>query len=129
MTETRQEAHALSESERLTRITLVSTAFVLLSIIILALVYLATGTSTAVTATLSFAGGVSNIFLPCTLPLAFIIVPLSMAHDYKKGFIMSLLFGLGLIITLAVYGAAVAEIGKYVGLDRATRMATWRTSC
>jgi len=116
------EAHQLSESERLTRITLVSTAFVLLSIIILALVYLATGTSTAVTATLSFAGGVSNIFLPCTLPLAFIIVPMSMAHDYKKGLIMSLLFGLGLVITLAIYGVAVAEIGKYMGLDKATRI-------
>lgn len=116
------EMYRLSESDKLIRITFVSTAFVLLSVIILALVYLSTSTTTAATATLSFAGGVSNIFLPCTLPLAFIIVPLSMAHDYKKGLIMSLLFGLGLIITLAAYGVAIAFIGKYLGLDQATRI-------
>ena len=57
---------ALTDAEKRTRVFFVSTAFVLLSIIIIALVYLATGTSTAATATLSFAGGVSNIFRPCT---------------------------------------------------------------
>lgn len=116
------ETYQLSESDKLVRTSLVSTAFVLLSVIILALVYLSTSTTTAATATLSFAGGVSNIFLPCTLPLAFIIVPLSMAHDYKKGFIMALLFGLGLTITLAAYGVAIAFIGQYLGLDQATRI-------
>lgn len=58
------EQHVLDEAEKRTRITFVSVAFILLSVIILALVYLVTGTSTAATATLSFAGGVSNIFLP-----------------------------------------------------------------
>jgi len=116
------ETYQLSESDKLIRVTLVSIAFVLLSVIILALVYLSMSTATAATATLSFAGGVSNIFLPCTLPLAFIIVPLSMAHDCKKGFIMALLFGLGLIITLAAYGVAIAFVGQYLGLDQTTRI-------
>jgi cytochrome c-type biogenesis protein len=112
----------LTETEKRLRVFFASFAFILLSIIILALVYLSTGTTTAATATLSFAGGVSNIFLPCTLPLAFIIVPLSMAKGYKKGLVMAVLFGLGLTITLAFYGVAVAILGKYMGLDQATRI-------
>jgi cytochrome c-type biogenesis protein len=112
----------LTDAEKRTRVFFVSTAFVLLSLIIIALVYLATSTTTAATATLSFAGGVSNIFLPCTLPLAFVIVPMSMGMGYRKGLTMALLFGLGLVITLAFYGAAVAVLGKYLGLDQATRI-------
>ena len=88
----------LTDAEKRTRVFFVSSAFVLLSIIIIALVYLATSSTTAATATLSFAGGVSNIFLPCTLPLLFVIVPMSMGMGYRKGLTMALLFGLGLII-------------------------------
>ncbi|MEW6353543.1 MAG: cytochrome c biogenesis protein CcdA [Pseudomonadota bacterium] len=116
------EQAVLSEADKKVRIAGASLAFVLLSVIILALVYLATGTTTAATATLSFAGGVSNIFLPCTLPLAFIIVPLSMSQGYRKGLAMAGLFGLGLTITLAFYGVALAALGQYVGLDQATRI-------
>lgn len=112
----------LTNAEKRTRVFFVSSAFVLFSVIIIALVYLATSTTTAATATLSFAGGVSNIFLPCTLPLAFVIVPMSMGMGYRKGLMMALLFGLGLVITLAFYGAAVAVLGKYLGLDQATRI-------
>ncbi|MFZ5790097.1 MAG: cytochrome c biogenesis CcdA family protein [Pseudomonadota bacterium] len=112
----------LTEAEKRIRVTFVATAFVLLSIIIIALVYLATSRTTAATSALSFAGGVSNIFLPCTLPLAFIIVPLSMSEGYRKGLAMAILFGLGLTITLAVYGVALALIGRYLGLDQATRI-------
>ena len=112
----------LTEGEKRMRVSLASLAFALLSVIILSLVYLSTSTTTAATATLSFAGGVSNIFLPCTLPLAFIIVPLSMSEGYRKGLIMAVLFGVGLTITLGLYGIAVAIIGKYLGLDQATRI-------
>lgn len=113
---------SLTEAEKRMRVTFVATAFVLLSIIIIALVYLATSPTTAATAALSFAGGVSNIFLPCTLPLAFIIVPLSMEQGYRKGLGMAVLFGLGLTVTLGLYGIGLAAIGKYVGLDQATRI-------
>lgn len=113
---------SLTDAEKRARVFFVSTAFVLLSIIIIALVYLATSRTTAATATLSFAGGVSNIFLPCTLPLAFVIVPLSMGMGYRKGLTMATFFGLGLTITLAFYGVAVAAIGQYLGLDQATRI-------
>src|SRR4030065_1300686 len=103
----------LTDAERRTRVFFVSGAFVLLSLIIIALVYLATSTTTAATATLSFAGGVSNIFLPCTLPLAFVIWPMSMGKGYRKGLLMAAFFGLGLTITLGFYGVAVAVLGQY----------------
>lgn len=91
----------------------------------LGFVYLATTPTAAATYLLSFAGGISNIVLPCTLPLVFIIVPLAMvatARSHTRGVVMTLMFGLGLIITLGIYGAVVGFIGKYLGLDNATRV-------
>ncbi len=105
-----------------TKIFFISLAFALFTAIVIALTYLATTPIQTLTTILSFAGGVSNIVLPCTLPLVFIIVPLSMGMGYKKGLMMALLFSLGLIIMLAIYGAAIALIGKYLGLDQATRI-------
>jgi len=58
--------------------------------------------------------------LPCTLPLVFIIVPLSMGKGYKKGLSMSLLFGAGLTITIAAYGTGVAILGQTASLDQVT---------
>ncbi|MEW6589071.1 MAG: cytochrome c biogenesis protein CcdA [Thermoproteota archaeon] len=101
---------------------LVIAIFVLGSITLFGFIYLATTPATTLTMLLSFAGGVSNIVLPCTLPLVFIIVPIAMGTSGKKGLIMAALFGIGLIITLSVYGSAVAQIGKFVGLDSATRI-------
>ncbi|OGM92129.1 hypothetical protein A2999_01465 [Candidatus Wolfebacteria bacterium RIFCSPLOWO2_01_FULL_38_11] len=60
----------------------------------------------------SFAAGLSMIVLPCTLPLAFVIVPLSMGKGYVKGFMVALAFGLGVAITLSTYGILAALLGK-----------------
>ncbi len=90
------ETAPLTDAEKRTRVFFASTAFVLLSVIIIALVYLATSTTTAAPATLSFAGGVPNIFLPRAPPLAFVIiviVPMSMGMGYRKGLTMALLCG------------------------------------
>src|SRR3989344_6934338 len=100
------------------KIFFVSLAFGLLTAIIIALTYLATSAGETLTTILSFAGGVSNIVLPCTLPLVFIIVPLSMGKGYKKGLIMALLFGAGLTTTITAYGVAVATLGKSASLDQ-----------
>ncbi len=116
----REEILALQPSQKL-KILFVSLAFGLLTAIIIALTYLATSPGRTLTTILSFAGGVSNIVLPCTLPLVFIIVPLSMGKGYKRGLVMALLFSLGLVVMLAIYGAAIALIGKYLGLDQATK--------
>jgi len=113
----------LSEKEKRLRVYLVSLAFVLLSIVLFGFIFLATTPSKTLTMLLSFSGGISNIVLPCTLPLVFIIVPLSMsAGSARKGLAMAVLFGIGLTITLSIYGAAIAQVGKYLGLDNATRV-------
>lgn len=60
----------------------------------------------------SFAAGLTMIVLPCTLPLAFVIVPLSMGKGAAKGFGMALTFGLGVAITLSFYGVLAAVVGE-----------------
>ncbi|TSC67325.1 MAG: cytochrome c bioproteinis protein transmembrane region, partial [Parcubacteria group bacterium Gr01-1014_72] len=60
----------------------------------------------------AFASGLSMIVLPCTLPLAFVIVPLSMGKGVAKGFFIAVFFGLGVAITLSLYGVLAAALGK-----------------
>lgn len=69
---------------------------------------------------IAYVAGLSMIVLPCTLPLVFIIVPLSMGKGYKKGFAMALLFSLGLVITITSYGIGIAAIGQSTSLDQAS---------
>ncbi len=59
----------------------------------------------------SFATGLTMIVMPCTLPLAFVIVPLSMGKGMIKGISMALSFGLGVAFTLSLYGIAAALLG------------------
>ncbi|MEM3144145.1 MAG: cytochrome c biogenesis protein CcdA [Candidatus Nitrosotenuis sp.] len=67
---------------------------------------------------IAYVAGLSMIVLPCTLPLVFIIVPLSMGQGYRKGLAMSLLFGAGLVVTISLYGLGVAYVGKSASLDQ-----------
>jgi len=67
---------------------------------------------------IAYVAGLSMIVLPCTLPLVFIIVPLSMGQGYKKGLTMALLFGAGLTLTISAYGIAVAGFGQTVSLNQ-----------
>ncbi|OGF62222.1 hypothetical protein A3C77_01370 [Candidatus Giovannonibacteria bacterium RIFCSPHIGHO2_02_FULL_45_13] len=60
----------------------------------------------------SFAAGLSMIILPCTLPLAFVIVPLSMGKGVAKGLKIALAFSLGIAITLSLYGVLAAYFGE-----------------
>ncbi len=69
---------------------------------------------------IAYVAGLSMIVLPCTLPLVFIIVPMSMGKGYKNGLLMALLFGAGLTITIAAYGMAVAALGQSASLDQAS---------
>jgi cytochrome c-type biogenesis protein len=71
---------------------------------------------------IAYVAGLSMIVLPCTLPLVFIIVPLSMGQGYKKGLSMALLFGLGLTLTIASYGIAISIIGQTASLDQASTL-------
>ncbi|NOY35445.1 MAG: cytochrome C biogenesis protein [bacterium] len=98
---------------------LVLTAFVLFSVLLVGLFYLFTSAGQTANIAFAYAVGLSMIVLPCTLPLAFVIVPMAMGKKPLKGFLMSVFFGLGLAITLSIYGLFVALIGKSIGLDRA----------
>jgi len=69
---------------------------------------------------IAYVAGLSMIVLPCTLPLVFIIVPLSMGKGYKKGLSMALLFSLGLVITITAYGVGIAALGQSASLDQIT---------
>lgn len=100
---------------------LVVLSFVLLSITIVGIFWLVTTPEAQVGLIFSYAAGLSMIFLPCTLPLVFVIVPLSMKQSPSRGLIMALLFGLGLAITLSIYGALVAWAGGYIGMNQLIR--------
>jgi cytochrome c-type biogenesis protein len=66
---------------------------------------------------ISYLAGLSMIILPCTLPLVFIIIPLSMGKGGKKGLMMALLFGAGLTITISLYGVGIGALGQTADLD------------
>lgn len=70
----------------------------------------------AVGLTLSYVAGLSMIFLPCTLPLAFVIAPVALQERIRNGIMMALLFGAGVVITFGVYGIAFVYTGGINGL-------------
>lgn len=98
------------------KIWLVSAAFVLFSIILIGLFSLWTSPEFIPGYSLSFLAGLSMIFLPCTFPLVFIIVPLALSRKIGKGLAMALLFGLGLTLTFTLYGIALGWLGGFVAL-------------
>lgn len=108
----------LNIMQKKTRIYFVTAFFVLVTIFLIGMFWLASTPGQTVGLTLSFAAGLSMIVLPCTFPLVFVLVPLAMGEKPKKGLIMAFLFGLGLIITLSLYGAAVAIGGQIFGLAK-----------
>lgn len=109
------------------------TAFILLSVILVGIYYLITASPTTQQAALglsypawilfAYAAGLTMIFLPCTLPLAFVIVPMAMGENRKKGLIMALLFGIGLTITITLYTTAFAVLGDAFGFNQAAQLA------
>jgi len=94
-------------------------AFLLLLVITVSIFYLFGMSKDVVDLAFAYVAGISMIVLPCTLPLVFIIVPFSMGKGFRKGLGMAVLFGLGLSLTLAIYGVFVAVIGNVIGLDEA----------
>jgi cytochrome c-type biogenesis protein len=106
---------------------LITATFILFSLIFLGGVFAATN-PIAISAgqelsypswlTISYLAGLSMIILPCTLPLVFIIVPLSMGKGGKKGLAMALLFGAGLTITITFYGFGIGALGQTADLDQ-----------
>ncbi len=98
------------------KIWLVTSAFFLFSIILIGLFSLWTSPQFTPGFALAFLAGLSMIFLPCTFPLVFIIVPLALSRKTGKGLGMALFFGLGLILTFSIYGMALGWLGGFVEL-------------
>ncbi len=69
---------------------------------------------------LAYVSGLSMIIMPCTLPLIFLIVPMTMPKKPGRGLAMAALFGLGLAITITAYGVATAWLGQITGLGRSS---------
>ena len=67
---------------------------------------------------ISYIAGLSMIILPCTLPLVFVIIPLSMGKGGKKGLFMAMLFGMGLTITIMFYGLGIGVLGQTADLNQ-----------
>ena len=98
------------------KITLITAAFGLFSVISIGLFSLWTSPAYIPGYSLAFLAGLSMIFLPCTFPLVFIIVPLALSRKAGKGLTMALLFGTGLILTFTLYGIALGWLGGFVAL-------------
>lgn len=110
-----------SSSVASAKTTLVVVGFVLLSLIIVGgAIYATVGVSDAshgAWASIAYAAGISMIVLPCTMPLVFVIVPMSMSKTPRKGLVMALLFGAGLVVTITAYMSGAALLGGVASLD------------
>jgi FtsP/CotA-like multicopper oxidase with cupredoxin domain/cytochrome c biogenesis protein CcdA len=96
---------------------LISSIFGLLAVIVFGLLWFFLRDTTKEVAGIgwfifSFAAGLTMIVLPCTLPLAFVIVPLSMGKGMAKGIVTAIAFAFGIVITLSIYGIIASLIGK-----------------
>src|SRR3989344_8146575 len=98
------------------KIWLVGSAFALFSVILVGLFSLWTSPEFIPGYSLAFLAGISMIFLPCTFPLVFIIVPLALSRKIGKGLMMALLFGAGLTLTFTIYGMALGWLGGFIEL-------------
>ena len=111
-----------SADDKKVRFRLAMTGFVLFIIFVIGIFWFLSNPEMGAGLTLSFIAGLTMIFLPCTLPMAFVIVPMTLGKAPMKGFLMALFFGLGLAITLSFYGVFIAFIGKFLGLTAATQI-------
>lgn len=114
MNNTVENSKAASSKKKLLLVT-----FILFSILLVGVFYLFATPGQTVNLAFAYVVGLSMIVLPCTLPLAFVIVPLAMGKSPKKGLLMSIYFGLGLALMLSIYGLFVALVGQALGLDQA----------
>lgn len=66
---------------------------------------------------LALLSGIMTIFLPCTLPLAFVTVPVAREKFMLRSLGMILLFALGVSAALTLYGTAFGALGLFwIGL-------------
>ncbi|MFQ5997929.1 MAG: hypothetical protein ACE5KO_01335 [Candidatus Bathyarchaeia archaeon] len=98
-------------------------AFMLLSLIALSIFSLTSTTEYLPGYTLAYASGVSMILLPCTFPMVLAMIPLvGMAGGVRRGLLTAIIFGIGVAISMSIFGGALAALGAYIGLDKGPRL-------
>ena len=102
------------------RTMLVMAGFALLSLIVVGAAWPAGDPSGGAWISIAYVAGLSMIILPCTMPLVFVIVPMSMRASHYRGLGMALLFGAGLVITITTYMSGAAVLGSAASLDEAS---------
>jgi len=70
---------------------------------------------------LAYAGGMAMLLTPCRFPVVLGIVPLCKRGGRARGFVLALLFGLGLTLTQTAWGIAIAGVGDLFGLREIAR--------
>jgi cytochrome c biogenesis protein CcdA len=80
-----------------------------------------TGNRDNATLLLTYAGGMAMLLTPCRFPIVLGIVPLCKRGSAAHGFVLALLFGIGLTVTQTLWGVAIAAAGGVFGLSEIAR--------
>lgn len=100
---------------------LLGLAFILFSFIAVGiLTYITNFSSQAVGLSFSYIAGLSTILLPNTLPLVFIMASITVNESPRKGIMMALFFGAGILITSTIYEVTLVYVGGTMELLIAT---------
>jgi len=96
-------------------------AAALLAVSAASIVAYSTGNRGNATLLLTYAGGMAMLLTPCRFPVVLGIVPLCKRGTAGHGFVLALLFGLGLTVTQTMWGIAIAAAGGVFGLAEIAR--------
>jgi cytochrome c-type biogenesis protein len=103
------------------RIYLLGLAIIIFVFIVISiLTYLTNFYNQSIGFSFAYLAGLSMLFLPGTLPLVFFIAPIAMNESPRKGIIMALFFGVGMMITSTVYEAVLIYAGGAMDVLTAT---------
>lgn len=110
--------------DRKLRIYLAGFAIILFSATVVGiLTYLTNFSKQTIGFSFSYFAGLSMLLQPSTLPLVFFIAPITINETPKRGIIMALFFGVGMLITSTVYEAALIYSGGAMDVLIATVIA------
>ncbi len=106
------------------RIYLLGLAIIIFGFIVVSiLTYLTNFSNQTIGFSFAYLAGLSMLFLPGTLPLVFFIAPIAMNESPRKGIMMALFFGVGMMITSTVYEAVLIYAGGAMDVLTATVIA------
>lgn len=96
---------------------LLGLAFILFGFMVAGIItYMVNFSNQALGLSLAYLAGLSMLFLPSTLPLVLIIAPIAMNESPRKGIMMALFFGAGMLITSTLYEVALVYAGGAMDL-------------